>query len=167
RDEAFPNVLQDVMARDGRPFRLVNAGISGDTTAGGLRRIDWILKQVPDVVVVELGANDGLRGQDLDTVEKNLRGIVERVQGRGAEVLLLGMRIPPNYGLDYTKRFRGIYKSLAEKSGADFLPYFMEGVAGRPDLNLPDGIHPTAEGHRKLAENVRPALEEILERLGG
>ena len=162
-DRAFPGVLQRRLAAKGRPFRLVNAGVSGDTTSGGRARLDWLLKQTPAVVVVELGANDGFRGVPAATVEGNLRDIVERAQGAGAKVLLLGMRLPPNYGAVYGGEFARAYERVAEGTGAAFVEFFLEGVAGRGELNLPDGIHPTAEGHEVLAGNVEGELEGLLE----
>jgi acyl-CoA thioesterase-1 len=162
RDEAFPAVLQRELAAAGVPFRLVNAGVSGDTTAGGRARVDWLLRQKPAVVVVELGANDGFRGIPAEVVEGNLREILLRVAGAGAKPLLLGMRLPPNYGPEYVRAFEGLYGRLAEETGCAFVPGFLDGVGGRPDRNLEDGIHPTAEGHRVLAANVAPALRKVL-----
>jgi acyl-CoA thioesterase-1 len=162
RDEAFPAVLRRRLAARGLPFRLVNAGVSGDTTAGGRSRLDWILRQRPAVIVVELGANDGFRGIPAETVEANLRDILVRARAAGAAPLLLGMRLPPNYGRDYAAAFEGAYARLARETGSAFVPFFMEGVAGRLDRNLVDGIHPTAEGHEVLASNVEDALAEVL-----
>lgn len=161
-DQAFPAVLQRELTAQGNPFRLVNAGVSGDTTAGGLARVDWILKQRPDVVVVELGGNDGLRGQDLANVEANLRAIVTRVGAAGARVLLLGVRIPPSYGATYADGFAAIYPRVASEMGVPLVPYFMEGVGGVPEMVLEDGLHPTARGHEKLAANVAAALRTEL-----
>jgi len=163
KDRAFPSVLQRRLAAAGRPFRLVNAGVSGDTTSGGRARLDWILKQGPAVVVVELGANDGFRGVPVETVEENLRDILRRVKEAGAKPLLLGMRLPPNYGPSYTGAFREVFAKVADEADAAFVPFLLEGVAGRLDRNLPDGIHPTAEGHEVLADNVEPALRDLLE----
>ena len=157
-----PAVLQRRLAEEGFPFRLINAGVSGDTTAGGVARVDWILGQDPDVVVIELGANDGFRGVPLATVEENLRAIVERVREAGAQPLLLGIRLPPNYGSEYTDGFDTLYARVAEETGVSFVPFFMEGVAGVPEMNLPDGIHPTPEGHRRLADNLATALAGML-----
>jgi acyl-CoA thioesterase-1 len=161
-DEAFPAVLQAALAEEGLPFRLVNAGVSGDTSAGGLRRLDWVLKSEPRVLVVELGGNDGLRGQAVDGIEANLRAIVERAEEKGVRVLLLGMRIPPSYGADYAASFAALYEHLALEETLAFVPFFMEGVGGDPRLNQPDGLHPTAAGHRRLAENILPALRSLL-----
>ena len=162
RDEAFPAILQQRLAKAGQPFHLINAGVSGSTTAGGVARVDWILGQAPDVVVVELGANDGFRGIDLDTVEENLRAIIARIQAAGARTLLLGIRLPPNYGSEYTDGFDALYGRVAQETGVAHVAFFMEGVAGVPDMNLADGIHPTPEGHRRLADNVQSALSEVL-----
>ena len=162
RDEAFPSVLQRRLVARGLPFRLVNAGVSGSTTAAGLARVDWILDQAPEVVVIELGANDGFRGIPLATIEENLRRIVERVRERGAKALLAGMRLPPNYGAEYAGGFEDLYARVAEDLDVPFVPYFMDGVAGARSMNLPDGIHPTPEGHERLARNLEDALAELL-----
>jgi acyl-CoA thioesterase-1 len=161
-EQAFPAVLQRQLAAEGVPSRLINAGVSGDTTAGGLRRLDWLLKQRPDWVVVELGGNDGLRGLPLESIEQNLRAIVERARAGGARVLLLGLCLPANYGRDYGQRFEALYARLAEELELPFVPCFLEGVGGVAELNFSDGIHPTAEGHVKLAEKLAPVLRELL-----
>lgn len=163
---AFPRHVADELAEQGMPIRVVNAGVSGDTSAGGLARLDWLLSMNPEVVVVELGANDGLRGLDLESTEANLRAIVERCQENEVEVLLLGMRMPPNFG-DYAEDFHDIYRRLAEDFGIGSIPFLLEGVGGHPELNLPDGMHPNEEGHRRLAENVTPALADVLRGLAG
>jgi acyl-CoA thioesterase-1 len=164
-DEAFPAVLADLLAAEGLPIELVNAGVSGDTTAGGLARLDWLLRQEPDLLVVELGANDGLRGVSLASVEANLRGIVEATRARGVEVLLLGMKLPPNYGADYTTGFEQLFARIAAETGVPFVPFFLDGVAADPELNLPDGIHPNSEGHRVVAENLLGALRPLVQEL--
>jgi acyl-CoA thioesterase-1 len=151
-DQAFPAVLAHDLAQRGKPFQLLNAGVSGDTTAGGLRRVDWILKQKPDVVVVELGANDAMRGIAPEVVEQNLRAILEKVKASGAKALLLGMRIPESYGQEHAQAFEAVYPRVAQELGVAFLPFFMDGVAGVTELNLPDGIHPT----------LREPLESLL-----
>jgi len=160
--EASHALPQRELAEEGVPFRLINAGVSGDTSAGGLRRIDWLLKQDPDWVVIELGGNDGLRGVALDAIEANLRAIVARVQGAGARVLLLGMCLPANYGQDYITGFLALYERIAREAELPFVPCFLEGVGGVSELNQPDGIHPTAEGQRRLAEKLAPVLRELL-----
>ena len=161
-ESAFPSVLQrELFARE-LPFRLINAGVSGDTTAGGLARTDWLLKQFPDLLVLELGANDGLRGISVATMRDNLRQIIERARAARCRVLLLGVLIPPSYGAEYSAAVRELYPSLAKEFDLAFVPYFMEGVAGVTELTLPDGLHPTAEGHRLLAANVEDALATVL-----
>ncbi|HBL25761.1 MAG TPA: arylesterase, partial [Acidobacteria bacterium] len=124
--------------------------------------LDWLLKQKPDVLVVGLGGNDGLRGLDLTDSEKNLRDIVGRARAANVRVLLLGMLIPPNYGPDYTRQFQEMYPKIAKDFGVPLVPFLLEGVGGRPELNQEDGIHPTAEGQEKVADNVEPALREVL-----
>ena len=164
-DQAFPSLVEAELRRRDRAVRVVNAGVSGDTTAGGLARLDWLLRQEPDVVVVALGGNDGLRGVDLTSTEANLRAIVEGVRAAGARVLLAGMQIPPNYGEDYTRAFADLYPRVAATLDVPLLPFLLEGVAGDPRLNQPDGIHPTAEGQEILAETVLSHLLPILDRL--
>jgi len=164
QSQAFPALLQRALAAEGRPFHLVNAGVSGDTSAGGLRRLDWLLEQEPDVLVLELGGNDGLRGQPVKEIEARLRQIVQRAQSAGARVLLLGMRMPPSLGADYANAFEALYPRLSEELGCALVPYFMEGAAGVPGRMLDDGIHPNAAGQERLAENVGPALRELLRR---
>lgn len=161
-DRAFPAVLQRQLAAQGQPFHLRNAGVSGDTSAGGLARLDWQLKQKPDVLVLELGANDGLRGVKTSATEENLREILRRTQAAGVQPLLLGMRVPPSLGKDYSESFAAIFPRLAKEFGIPFVPFFIEGVGGVPSMNLPDGMHPTPEGHERIAENIAPALAEVL-----
>lgn len=163
--DAFPAVIQRRLVEEGIPFKLTNAGVSGDTTAGGLRRLPWMLKQKPDLLVVELGANDGLRGIALDSVRSNLRGIVKGALGASVPVVLLGMRLPPNLGAKYTESFAKIYREIATEFDAPFVPFFMEGVAGVADLNFPDGIHPNREGHDRLAAKVLPTVRTALKAL--
>ncbi len=160
--EAFPALLADRLAAEGRPLRVINAGVSGDTTAGGLRRLDWLLRQKPAVLVVGLGANDALRGAEVTEIERNLREILRRAQAAGARVLLLGMQIPPNYGPDYTQRFSDLYRRIAKDMGVPLVPFLLAGVGGIPELNQADGIHPTAVGERRVADNVYPYLKDLL-----
>jgi acyl-CoA thioesterase-1 len=164
-DEAFPAVLERKLRASGTPFELVNAGISGDTTAGGVSRVGWLLKQDPDIIVVELGANDAMRGIDPAVVEKNLRIILERIQAAGVTPLLLGMRIPPSYGAEHAEAIDALYDRIAADLKVPYVPYFMKGVAADPALNLPDGIHPTVKGQAMLADNVAPKLRELLQAL--
>jgi acyl-CoA thioesterase I len=161
-EQAFPAVLRERLAARGLPFELLNAGVSGDTTAGGLRRVDWILKQSPQIVVVELGANDSMRGQPIASIEQNLRGILSKLQARKVTPLLLGMRIPTSYGPEYAAQFEAIYPRLANETNVAFVPFFMEGVAGVPEQNLEDGIHPTPEGHLKLAKKCEEPLAKLV-----
>jgi acyl-CoA thioesterase-1 len=161
-EEAFPALVAAELERRGRPVRLVNAGVSGDTTAGGLARLDWLLRQRPDVLLVELGGNDGLRGLPLAASEENLRRIMAGAQNAGARVLLAGMRLPPNLGPDYVEGFEEIFPRLAEELDVELIPFLLEGVGGVRRLNLPDGIHPTPEGHRRIAALVTPYVERLL-----
>jgi acyl-CoA thioesterase-1 len=161
-EEAFPALVAAALAGRGTPIRAINAGVSGDTTAGGLRRLDWALKSRPQVVVVALGANDGLRGQPLESIEANLNAIVEKARAAGARVLLAGMLMPPNYGGEYASGFAAIYPRVAKQLGIPLVPFLLEGVAGHPELNQPDGIHPTAEGQQIVARNVEPYLADLV-----
>ncbi len=162
--EAFPALIQTKIDSLKLPYRVINAGLSGETSAGGKSRVDWILQQPIDVFVLELGANDGLRGIPVSETTNNLQAIIERVKQKypEAELLLLGMEVPPNMGKKYATEFRGAFRNLAEKNNLPFVPFLLEGVGGVPQLNLPDGIHPTAEGHQILAENIWEVLGEIL-----
>lgn len=162
-DQAYPAVLDRRLDAEGTPVRVLNAGVSGDTSAGGLARLDWLLKQKPDVLAVGLGGNDGMRGLDLAETEKNLREIVRRAKASGVRVLLLGMRIPPNYGPDYTEQFQGMYPKISKELDVPLVPFLLEGVGGAADLNQADGIHPTAQGQEMVAATVEPYLVEILE----
>ena len=163
-DESYPAQLQARLRADGYAYRVVNAGASGDTTAGGLRRVDWALKNKPAIVIVALGANDAMRGQDLASVRANLDGIVARFQKAGARVLVAGMEVPPNYGARYAADLRRLYVEVARKRGAAFMPFLLDGVAGNPRLNQGDGIHPTAEGYRIVVDHLWPYLEPMLTR---
>jgi acyl-CoA thioesterase I len=161
-EQAYPALLERRLAGEGRPVRVINAGVSGDTTAGGLARLDWLLDQKPDLMVVGLGANDGLRGLPLTETEKNLREIVRRCRAAGARVLLLGMKIPPNYGPDYAGGFAALYPRIARDLHVPLVPFLLQGVGGVAELNQADGIHPTAEGQEKVADTVLPYLTTAL-----
>ena len=163
-DEAWPALVEARLRREGYPYRVVNAGVSGDTTAGGLRRVDWVLRNRPEVAVVALGANDGLRGLATDAMERNLVAIVERLRAGGARVLLAGMEVPPNYGAAYTRAFRAVFPDVARRTGSALMPFLLAGVAADPRLNLADGIHPNAAGYRAIAERVWPYLIALLTR---
>jgi len=145
---------------------VVNAGVSGDTSADGLARIDWLLKQPIDVLILELGGNDGLRGLTASATKTNLQEIIDRVENKypQAQIVLAGMQMPPNMGQDYLDAFRRIFPELAESNHAALVPFLLEGVGGRPELNQPDRIHPTAEGHKIVADNVWKVLKPLLER---
>jgi acyl-CoA thioesterase I len=163
-EQAFPALIQRKIDEAGLRYRVVNAGVSGETSAGALRRVEWLLAQPIAVLVVETGGNDALRGQDPSTTEKNLQAILDRARAAPSppRLVVVGMQAPPNYGADFTRRFRELYPRLAAKNGAVLVPFLLEGVAGIPALNLPDGIHPTAEGHRKLADTVWKTLAPLL-----
>jgi len=162
-EQSYPSLLEARLRAEGYPYKVVNAGVSGDTTAGGLRRVDWALRLKPEIVIVELGANDALRGQGLDAVRANLDELIGRFQAAGARVLLVGMRLPPNYG-QYGAQFQRIFHEVARARGAALVPFFLDGVGGNPRLNQPDGIHPTAEGYRVVVERLWPYLKPLLAR---
>jgi acyl-CoA thioesterase-1 len=162
--EAWPALVEARLRREGLGYRVVNAGVSGDTSAGGLRRVDWVLRAHPEIAIVALGANDGLRGQSVAAMRQNLEAIVERLRAGGARVLLAGMRIPPNYGLEFTREFRSAFGEVAGRTGVALMPFLLDGVAGDPRLNQADGIHPNAAGHRLIAERIWPFLEPLLAR---
>ncbi|HEY2943109.1 MAG TPA: arylesterase [Vicinamibacteria bacterium] len=163
-DQSYPALIQRKIDEAGLRYRVVNAGVSGETSAGARRRIDWLLAQPVAVLVVETGGNDGLRGQDPSATAENIQAIVDRARRQPSppKVVLVGMEALPNYGADYARRFRGIYPQLAKKNGVVLVPFLLDGVAGVPSLNQADGIHPTAEGQRKLAETVWKALQPLL-----
>jgi acyl-CoA thioesterase-1 len=162
--EAFPALIQQKLEAAGKSWRVVNAGLSGETTAGGLRRIDWVLKQPADIFVLELGGNDGLRGIAPEVTRANLEAIVQRIQTKAprVKVVLAGMQMPPNMGADYTRQFAAVYPQVAEKFGLTLIPFLLERVGGIPRLNQPDGIHPTPEGHKIVAETVWRVLQPLL-----
>lgn len=157
-EDAYPSLLEEMLRERGRKVEVINAGLSGDTSAGGLRRVDWILRKPVDTFVLALGANDALRGQPPDATKKNLRGIIEKVRARQpqARILLAGMLAPPNMGEAYTRKFARLYEALAREEGVERIPFLLEDVAGREALNLPDGIHPNVRGHKVIARNLLP-----------
>ncbi|HTD85135.1 MAG TPA: arylesterase [Candidatus Binatia bacterium] len=163
-DEAFPALLQKRIDAAGLKYEIVNAGVSGDTSAGGLRRIDWLLRRKVDIVVLELGGNDGLRGIPPASTRTNLQAIIDRTRGKYPDVTIViaGMEMPPNMGPEYTSAFRQIFPDLAKSNKAAVIPFLLEGVGGKPELNLPDQIHPNPEGHRIVAENVWKVLKPLL-----
>ncbi len=163
-EQAFPALIQQKIDSLELNYSVVNAGLSGETTAGGLRRVDWILQQHVDIFVLELGGNDGLRGIDPQSSKQNLQGIIDKVQQKypEAEIVLTGMQAPPNLGDIYTDEFRSIFYELAEENDVTFMPFILKEVAGNPDLNQSDGIHPTAEGHQIVAENLWDVLRPLI-----
>lgn len=164
-EQAFPARVQERIDAAGLDYRVVNAGVSGDTSAGGLRRIDWLLRLPLAAVVIELGGNDMLRGHSPDALRSNLREIIDRVRDAhpGAGIVLAGMRAVPNLGPRYVEAFEAVYPEVAREEGAALIPFLLEGVAGRPALNQADGIHPTAEGHEIVAETVWATLKPVLQ----
>lgn len=167
--QAFPARIQEKIDAKGWNFKVVNAGQSGDTSAGGLSRLDWLLRNRIDVLVLELGANDGLRGVPAEVTKKSLQTIIDRTKEKypKAKIVIAGMKVPPNLGRDYGRRFESIFPELAEKNHAALVPFILENVGGMRELNLPDGIHPTAKGHEIAAANVWRVLEPILRSLPG
>lgn len=167
-DDAYPALVQRKADSAGIPVRIVNAGLSGETSAGALRRIDWLLTETPRLVLIETGANDGLRGLDVDSTRENLRSIVRKVKeaAPGARIFLVQMESPPNLGQRYTARFRDMYPTVAREEGVELLPFLLDGVAGIPSLNQGDGIHPNLEGEQIVATNVWRGLEGALRAIG-
>lgn len=163
-EEAFPAVIQQKIDSLDLPYKVINAGLSGETTSGGVNRINWLLKQPIDIFVLELGANDGLRGIPVTETKKNLQTILDTVKTRYPEAkrILLGMEVPPNMGSKYVTDFRAIFRQVAEEHKIPFVPFMLDGVAGNAKLNLRDGIHPTGEGYKIVADNVWEVLEKEL-----
>ncbi len=165
-NQAFPTLLQNKINEAQLNFEVINAGLSGDTSAGGLRRIDWVLKRKIDVLVLELGGNDGLRGLPVDAMQSNLQTIIDRTRAKypQAQVIIAGMQMPTNFGAEYARAFQEVFPALARKNKTALIPFLLEGVGGNPELNLPDRIHPTAEGHKIVAENVWKTLRPLLQK---
>lgn len=164
-EESFVGIIQHRIDSLGLDYRMINGGLSGETTASGLNRLDWFLEEEPYIFVLELGGNDGLRGIPVSETKANLKKMIDLVQQRYPQthIVLAGMQIPPNMGQDYARDFSNIFKELAEEENLTLIPFLLEGVAGDPTLNLPDGIHPSVEGHRIVAETVWEYLEPLLE----
>jgi acyl-CoA thioesterase-1 len=167
--QAFPALIEDKIEAKRWNFKVVNAGQSGDTSAGGLNRMDWLLRSRIDVLVLELGGNDGLRGLPAETTRKNLQAIIDQTKAKypEAKIILAGMKVPPNMGRDYSRQFDAIFPDLARKNKAALIPFVLEGVGGVRQLNLPDGIHPTTKGHEIVAANTWKVLEPVLRALAG
>ncbi len=163
-EEAFPALTEKNLNKSGKSVKAVNAGLSGETSAGGLSRIDWILRQPIDIFVLELGANDGLRGLPLDQTRKNLQAIIDKVKAKYPNVkfVLAGMMVPPNMGTEYANDFKKIYPDLAKKNNATLIPFLLEDVGGIEKLNQPDGIHPNVEGHKIVARNISKILGPLI-----
>lgn len=166
-EKAFPALIQQKIDSLGWDFKAVNGGLSGETSAGGLRRVDWMLRQPVSVFVLELGGNDGLRGIDLDVTQKNLQKIIDKVNTKypEARIVLAGMQVPPNLGPEYTEKFKEMYPELAHKNDLTLIPFLLEGVGGHPQYMQGDGIHPNVKGHRIIAETVWDTLRPILKDL--
>jgi acyl-CoA thioesterase I len=163
-EEAFPALIEKELNKKTNRAKVINGGLSGETSAGGLARIDWLLRQPVHIFVLELGANDGLRGLPLDQTRKNLQAIIDKVKAKNPKVkiVLAGMMVPPNMGKQYTSEFRNIYPDLAKKNNATLIHFLLEGVGGIEKLNQSDGIHPNVEGHKIVATNITPVIEKLL-----
>ena len=164
QEQAFPAIIGAHLNKEENKYEIINAGLSGETSAGGLSRLDWILKKPVDVFVLELGANDGLRGLPLDQTKANLQAIIDKVRAKNknVKIVIAGMMVPPNLGEEYTDQFRSIFPKLAKENNAALIPFLLEGVAGDERLNLADGIHPNPEGHQIVARTVLSVLEALL-----
>ena len=163
-EESFAGRIQSRLDSLKKEYRVINGGLSGETTAGGLSRLDWFLEEEPYLFVLELGGNDRWRGIALTETKKNLLAIVDKVKAKypNTKIILAGMQIPPNMGKEYTEEFKAIYPAVAKEKNIELIPFLLEGVAGNPDLNLPDGIHPTPEGHRIVMETLWPFISKAL-----
>ena len=163
-DQAYPSILQSLLKADGLSFKVMPSGVSGETTAGGLRRVDWVMRKPVDIFVLALGGNDGLRGIDLEDTKRNLIGIAKRVKTKSPNVriVIAGMQMPPNLGERYTSSFADLYPEVADELEAVLLPFLLEGVGGDPALNQSDGIHPNREGHKRVAQHVYKSLKTLL-----
>ena len=161
---AFPNLIQKKLREEGKDYKVINSGLSGETSAGGLARIDWVLRQPVDIFILELGANDGLRGLEVNQTRQNLQAIIDKVKAKNpsVKIVIAGMMVPPNMGQDYGSQFQKVFPELAKKNNASLIPFLLDGVGGDPILNQADGIHPTVEGHKIVADNVWKVLAPIL-----
>ena len=162
--DSYPARIQEILKKNGFPHKVVNAGVSGDTTAGGLRRISWLMQHEPQIVILALGANDGLRGLPVSEMRSNLGKIIQRCREGNAKVLLVGMKMPPNYGKEYTEEFNAVYPLLAKKYDTPLIPFLLEGIAAKKEYTRPDGIHPLAEGYEIVAATVWKHLQLLLQK---
>ena len=162
--QAFPGLLQKKITDAGLPYRVINSGLSGETTAGGLRRIDWVLRMPVDIFILELGGNDGLRGLSPSVAKKNLQGIIDKVRAKNpsVQIVIAGMTMPTSMGEAYVREFSAVFPELAKTNHATLIPFLLEGVGGRPEFNLADGFHPNVEGHQRVAATVWKTLEPLL-----
>ena len=161
---AFPALVEESLNKKGKACKVINAGLSGETSAGGLSRIDWILRQPIDIFILELGANDGLRGLPIEETRKNLQQIIDKVRAKNPDVkiVIAGMMVPPNMGPEYSANFQKVFPAIAKKNNATLIPFLLKDVGGIEKLNQPDGIHPNAEGHKIVASNVEEVIEKLL-----
>lgn len=162
KEDAFPALIENNLKKRHSDLKVINGGVSGATTASGLKRLRWYVKARPDIIVLALGANDGLRGLKLDETEKNLSQVIEKAQQQNIQIVLVGMKMPTNYGNPYRDNFEKLFGNLAKKYKLPFVPFLLEGVGGNPKLNLADGIHPNPEGHKVMAQTVQKVLEPLL-----
>ena len=164
-EEAFPAIIQQKLDSAGFDYEVINAGLSGETSAGGVRRIDWVLQRKVDIMVLELGGNDGLRGIDLSSTKENLQQIIDKAKAKypKMEIIIAGMQVPPNLGQEYTAEFQSLFSELAEENELPLIPFILEDVGGEAEFNQSDGIHPNAKGHKVVAENVWEILEKFLD----
>lgn len=162
KEDAFPAVMESNLKKSHPDLKIINGGVSGATTASGLKRLSWYVKAKPDIMVLALGANDGLRGLKLEESEKNLASVIEKAQEQNIKVVLVGMKMPTNYGEPYRTNFEKLFPKLAQKYKLPLVPFLLEGVGGNPKLNLADGIHPNPEGHKLMAKTIQKVLEPLL-----
>ena len=161
--ESYPSLLQEKLKKEGFNYNIINSGISGDTTAGGLSRVDWVLKTNPEIVILELGANDAMRGVPIEETKKNLSKIIEKIKAKNVKILFCGMKAPRNLGKTYIKSFDEMYPELSKKYSLKLLPFFLEGVALKKELNISDGVHPNKKGYDIIVNNnVFPYLKSFL-----
>ncbi len=162
KEEAYPHLMEQTLKKKYPDIKVINGGISGSTSASAPKRLEWYLRAKPDIMILALGANDGLRGLKVEETQKNLDLVITKAKNLGIKIILAGMRMPPNYGKEYTKKFDALFPALAKKHNLKLIPFILEDVAGTPALNLPDGIHPNPDGHKVMAKNVLKYLEPEL-----